>query len=236
MTITLTPRKKYNIGPSRTSTGKWKQWQTCQRGHAFTPENTIWKIRPNGKKRRRCRECHNAVTRLWNKRVRKVPSRRKLSLILEGLNHGLSINQMTTSGPHLICSPTHFYNFLRTADTKLVKRIKAASAKNGRQNFIQAMDARRIAPAPALLKNDGMAAYEAIARATAVLWEGERARCNPSCSSPSARASSSYPSARPSWPRNIAPFTVGARPSMATTHSTRRRRGQHHDMARHEDR
>lgn len=43
----------------------------CIRGHAYTPENTIWRPRQSGRlMHRSCRECHAAALRAYRRRMK----------------------------------------------------------------------------------------------------------------------------------------------------------------------
>jgi hypothetical protein len=60
------------------------------------------------------------------------------------------------------------------ANPRVKKRINALALVNKRAAAQARAERNRMVAAPALLQNDGSDAYEAIMRATANLWEGER--------------------------------------------------------------
>jgi hypothetical protein len=146
---------------------------TCPHGHLWA-NNTI--IASSG--RRRCREC----CRIRNKT--KMPSQQKVSLVLEGLSHGLTLNQMASSNskrdvyrPHdgikRIVGWGPLYNFFK-AHPALGKKMKDASKKNAIINLRAAIKSVRIVAAPALMRNNGHDAFEAVQRATVEIWEDDR--------------------------------------------------------------
>jgi hypothetical protein len=113
-----------------------------------------------------------------------MPSREKLSLVLEGLSHGLTLHQMTSSNssngvyrPHdgikKIIGTTPLYNFFR-AHPALGKKMKSASKKNALINLREAGMSARIIAAPALMRNNGQDAFQAVQRATADIWIDDR--------------------------------------------------------------
>jgi hypothetical protein len=60
------------------------------------------------------------------------------------------------------------------AHPTLGKKMKALSKKNAVQNRHEARRSLQIIAAPALLSNNGADAFEAVRRATAGIWEGDR--------------------------------------------------------------
>ena len=47
-----------------TVTRRLAERMRCNHGHEFTPENTYWKPKPNGRSYRQCRECHRQSERV----------------------------------------------------------------------------------------------------------------------------------------------------------------------------
>jgi hypothetical protein len=150
---------------------------TCDHGHLWA-QNTM--IKKSGA--RRCREC----VRLEDKRREgtKMASQRQVSAVLEGLSHGFTLSQMTSYRskkgvyrPHddikKVVNPGPIYNFCK-AHPALGKKIKDASKKNGLANLRAACRSLRVIAAPALLRNNGADAFEAVQRATAGIGEDDR--------------------------------------------------------------
>jgi hypothetical protein len=103
---------------------------------------------------------------------------------LEGLSHGLTLNQMTSSNskkyvwrPHdgvkRIVTSGRLYRFFE-AHPRLGKKMKDASKKNGLINPRAACSSRRVVAAPSLMLNNGIDAFEVVRSATAGIWEGDR--------------------------------------------------------------
>jgi hypothetical protein len=144
----------------------------CNRGHSRAEFGF------NDRGKILCRACVRMGART------RILSRANLAIVLEGLAQGLTINQMTQKRsrrsvflpPPIINKTIRFEqvsNFVRL-HPKLGNRMRALSSKNGRQNYLVAMQARRLVAAPALLRNNGADAFEAITRATAGIWEDDR--------------------------------------------------------------
>jgi hypothetical protein len=118
------------------------------------------------------------------KRTREqTASQRQASEVLEGLDHGLTLNQMTASpmsrswrpDGHVkkVVQPSRIWNFMRLHPA-LGKRMKAHSKKNALVNLRASCQSKRIIAAPAIMLNHGLDAFDAVTRACAHLWEGER--------------------------------------------------------------
>jgi hypothetical protein len=152
---------------------------TCANGHPWTAENIIFE-RSGWRRCRICKNRHSETNR------QKYASKAAISRVLDGLNHGLSLNQMTASPTtsrgvwrpdgtptERIMHASILWAFMRV-NPAIGTRMKKQSHKNALANIKAAAMSRMTIAAPALLRNNGMDAYEAIQRATAHIWEGER--------------------------------------------------------------
>jgi hypothetical protein len=150
---------------------------TCDSGHLWTL-NAMF--RKSGT--RLCRECIRLQAKQRTKT--KIASQRQVSEVLEGLRHGLTLNQMTSSRnktgvyrPHgdikRVVGSGPLYNFFKTHPA-LGQKMKDASKRNGLKNLRAAYSSQRVVAAPALMLNNGVDAFEAVRRATAGIWEGDR--------------------------------------------------------------
>jgi hypothetical protein len=149
----------------------------CRNGHPWLGNVRVVRNRIN------CIACERARSAIKNKTA--IPSKIKVAAVIEGLHHGLSINQMTTSSTrkrraHLsressnnIVSSHLIWNFIRQ-NPKLGNRMKALSIKNGKQNYRNAMRSRITVAAAPLRSNNGFDAFAAVQRATAGIWEDDR--------------------------------------------------------------
>jgi hypothetical protein len=106
--------------------------------------------------------------------------RDQVRLVLEGLNHEMTLHQLTSRetprylpAAQPVMGATQLLNFM-TANPALGKRMKAQSAKNAAKNLAAVGLSRRSTTSTALLRNDGHDAYDAVQRATGHIWEGER--------------------------------------------------------------
>jgi hypothetical protein len=149
---------------------------TCLHGHPWV-NNTVFYSDT-----RRCLEC----SRIRDKKKGKgrVASQEMVSRVLEGLSHGLTLHQMTSSDikkgvyrPHdgikKIASLSRLNSFFE-AHPKLGKRIRETSKKNAIRNLRDSNQSTRAMAAPALLRNNGVDSFEAVQRATVGIWEDDR--------------------------------------------------------------
>jgi hypothetical protein len=72
-----------------------------------------------------------------------------------------------------IVSSQMLSNFIKK-NPRVGKKIRELGEANVRRLRVPLGERRRLIAAPAILRNDGADAYEAITRATVSLWEGER--------------------------------------------------------------
>lgn len=64
----LVPSEAEEIVRSGQRSGRGKPWRDrthCLRGHAYTPENTLWRSDARSHDARRCRICHAAASAQW---------------------------------------------------------------------------------------------------------------------------------------------------------------------------
>lgn len=157
-----------------------KAWETrtnathCAKGHPFTVENTIFEKGRGARMRRRCRTCYSATCSKNRKsgRVREATIR----LVVNALEEGQTLNRIfgrvgnRRVGTKVI-DPQRYYHFCKH-NPKIGRRLKLLAEKN---RLLQCADrSRRLIAAPSLMKNDGLAAYDVIMRATEGVWEGIR--------------------------------------------------------------
>jgi len=142
----------------------------CQRGHARTIQNTYFA--PNGVSY--CVACRRLHDR---DRIRPVTAE-KLRKVFELLHEGRPLceaygkkNNVYVGGK--IIESSALIPFIRE-NPRIGKRIRKLAKQNHYAAMQAVADRKRLIAAPAILFNDGASAYEAIARATAHLWEGGR--------------------------------------------------------------
>jgi hypothetical protein len=139
----------------------------CVRGHALVGSNFYIE-----KTQVRCRACRGLVKRRPNGNLREDVIR----AVLLGLEEGKTMSGLTgLKNKKYVGGKVVDHTRLRlfcAANPALGKRIKAL----GEKNRIAAFRRRaRVMAAPALLRNNGTDAFDAIQRATSHLWDGERA-------------------------------------------------------------
>jgi hypothetical protein len=150
----------------------------CSRGHLWSEHEAI----DNKRGRRYCRECKRLSG--CEQKLDRYAKREDLALVLDGLSHGLTLHQMTArpgarvwrleSAPvHRVMHPSILWAFMKS-NPAIGRRMKAQSKENALGHTRAAAQNRRIIAAPALLRNNGADAYEAVQHACAHLWEGER--------------------------------------------------------------
>jgi hypothetical protein len=140
--------------------------ERCKNGHARTLENTFYD--QNGKWLvRRCKECRKAVL------ARSMPSADQMRRVFQAMHHGQIICDVigkNNPASKLIREPI-LRNFMR-ANPSAARRIQLLSEKNRLQH--RSTSNKRSIAAPALLRNDGLDAYEVVRRATAHLSADDR--------------------------------------------------------------
>jgi len=119
-----------------------------------------------------------ACKRACDRRTEKPVTREKLERIFAALHEGKALaecygkkNNRYVGGK--IVDSGALIKYLRE-NPRIGKRIRALSRTNRRTIMQAVADRKRIVAAPAIMRNNGADAYQAILRATANLWEGER--------------------------------------------------------------
>ena len=141
----------------------------CKHGHEFTPENTrIVKGRF-----RHCRTCQRFFARK-RKHSGKL-SRGQIERLLQALRDGKSLQHVTgfkgNNGRkqyvpgQAIARGVEIKAFMRN-NPLIGRRMQKLIDANGKAAMMRANEARRIVAAPALIRNDGADAYQAIMSAT----------------------------------------------------------------------
>lgn len=140
----------------------------CPRGHAMIEGNLVW---GSGWVCLTCKRDHE-------RRFQRTVTHEQVSRVVAALHEGKLLSEChglkdgRYVGGKLVDSRA-FTRFLN-ANPRVKTKIRKLAMAN-RLAAAQAMTNKRILiAAPALLKNEGADAYEAIMRATAHLWEGER--------------------------------------------------------------
>lgn len=144
----------------------------CGRGHEFTFENTVYETNTNGYLFRRCRTCYRERTKRSHKRL--TLKRNQVEQVLEALSEGKTLSNITgvyrdgyVSGQK-ICGWQALNNFMN-ANPRLGKIIRKQLEANKLAATQAALNAKRFTAAPALIRNNGTDAYEAIISATSTL-------------------------------------------------------------------
>jgi hypothetical protein len=142
----------------------------CVRGHALVGSNFYI-----DKTQVRCRACRCLVKRRPNGNLREDVIRAVLLALEEGRTmSGLTGKKSKKYVGGKVVDHTRLRLFC-AANPALGKRIKALGEKNRLTAQRQRFERARLVAVPAILRNNGIDAFEAIQRATAHLWEGERA-------------------------------------------------------------
>jgi hypothetical protein len=157
-------RRKKGKKPRVVSLSNW-----CVCGHAMTPENT----RVNSQGWRYCLAC----ARIRDRKPRPVTPL-KLQLIFDRLHDGETLNVIygRKNAKYVgggVTDRASLLHYMRQ-HPRTAKRIQALADKNRLVVRHIVHEGNRRRAAPALARNNGADAYEAIARATAHLWGGER--------------------------------------------------------------
>ncbi|SIO66927.1 hypothetical protein SAMN05443247_11540 [Bradyrhizobium erythrophlei] len=143
----------------------------CNRGHLYSVHG---RLRKGGILR--CKKCGNIA-------LAGSVKKETITQLLDGLSHELTLNQMTAheksrswrpdGAISRIIRPTVLWSFMKEHPT-IGKRMKVLSQKNAAENYRAAGLTRIRVASPAILRNDGLDAFNAIQRATAHIWEGDR--------------------------------------------------------------
>jgi len=140
----------------------------CPRGHEFTSENT-YRTNQGHRLCRLCQKRNNATPR--------PVSEETLRRVFERLNEGGTISSVygkwpTPNEPFIVSrvSLTHFMN----QHPAVKRRILTLAKRNRPISYTLKRYGHHLVTAPAILRNDGEDAFEAVRRATFNLWEGER--------------------------------------------------------------
>lgn len=139
---------------------------TCPQGHEFTPENTMF----NSQNSRICRKC------LWLRNNTPTPiTAEKLRLVFERLNEGETLSSVfgKKSDQSFVVRRLSLVHFM-DRHPRIKRKILTLANKNRLAILDRIHAGNRLRAAPALIRNDGASAYEAVVHATASLWEGER--------------------------------------------------------------
>jgi hypothetical protein len=161
-------RRESDLRRRREGPRRGPKKQQCPHGHPMVEGNIGW---GNGWVCLTCkREC--------DRRTQKPVTHEKLTRIFEALREGKTLTQCYgwKTGSYVggkIVDSAALINFMK-ANPRIKKQIKKLALVNRRAIMQGVADRKRLIAAPALLQNDGADAYEAITRATARLWEGER--------------------------------------------------------------
>jgi hypothetical protein len=121
-----------------------------------------------------CLTCKRDHERCFQRSV----TREQITRVFAALNEGRLLSEChgLKDGRYIggkIIDARAFTRFMN-ANPRVKKRINALALVNKRAAAQARAERNRMVAAPALLQNDGSDAYEAIMRATANLWEGER--------------------------------------------------------------
>lgn len=142
----------------------------CPHGHPMSEGNIVW---GNGWI---CLTCKQVRDREYSKT--RTVTRDQLTRVFAALREGNTLsqcygwkNQQYVGGKIVdVGAMTRFM----TANPRIKKQIKQLAHVNRCAVMQASADRKRLVAAPALLKNNGADAFEAVTRATSGLWEGER--------------------------------------------------------------
>lgn len=142
----------------------------CKFGHEYSPENTWWRRRNDGRMFRRCVECSRAAARIRHKsgNLRPATVRRIIDAAHEGkcLSHLSGWVNGRSVGP-VVTDPRRVKAFCQK-NPKIGKLIMALFEKNRRA---VACRSQRLVAAPAVMRDNGTYTMEAIRHACANVWE-----------------------------------------------------------------
>lgn len=143
----------------------------CAHGHAYTLENTRYRKDRNGYLYRQCRACDAAQQRAYTLKGKLTEN--KVRVIFQALAEGKTLSNIIGVrgnryvGSQIIGS-TALFAFMKV-NPKVAVRMRLLSKKNA-----LATQPPRLVAAPALMKNNGHSAYDAIIAATRNVFVGIR--------------------------------------------------------------
>jgi len=158
------PSKTKPLPPGLVLTG------CCMRGHLRSAENTY--VSPIGTLV--CRECRRAFDNSSSRPVTAEKLRKIFALLHEGrpLCEAYGKKKNVYVGNKIVESSA-LTRFMQD-NPRIGDRIRKLAKQNVYATMQAVADRKRLIAAPAILSNQGHDAFEAIMRATANLWEGDR--------------------------------------------------------------